>query len=190
MAIKFDKKVICNDDFVQVEIIDNLEKMNIGGIVIPQSSYSNERLAFAKLMNIGKIAKREYGIEEGQYCLVDRLSTYAWTQPYACTKYNNIICLTNSTRTTFKPLKNMVFVHPDTIGSNAKVGNIYIPSSYKDRLHTGTITDLNFDEEKTKDDIFHIGDNVMLVKGGDVITIDGTDLYIFKYDQLICKINN
>lgn len=188
MAINFDKQVVCNDDFVQLRVIDNLENMDVGGIVLPHTTYSNERLAFGQLLNVGKTAKEKYGISEGEFCLFDRLSTFAWTQPNACTKYDNIICIANESRTEFHPVKNMVFVKPDDAPQVESVGGVYVPPTFTDRLHLGTITDINIDTAKVTDDIFHVGDRVMLVKGGDVISTGTKDLYIFKYDQLVCKI--
>lgn len=112
-TIEFDKKVKCNLEYVAVRIIDNLDDLKVGNIYLPSTASANDRLAFAKIIDVGAKAAEEYGLEIGQYVMFDRLSTFCHTAPVAITRYNNIICLTNEARTEFKPLRGMLFVEPD-----------------------------------------------------------------------------
>ena len=108
--IQFDKKLICGPEFVAVRIIENSDELKVGNIWMPQMCHENARTAFCKVENVGSKAAEEYGIAEGDYVIIDRLSTFAHTAPVAAVKYNNVICKTNETNTEYFPLKNMALV--------------------------------------------------------------------------------
>lgn len=186
--IDFDKKLICGPEYVAVRIIDNCEELKIGSIWLPQTAESNSRLAFAKIENVGSKATEEYGLQVGDYVMIDRLSTFAHTAPVAALKYNNIICKTNENATEFWPLKNMVFVEPIKKDSMSKINNIYVPSSYDDKLNVGIIVKMNCC--KDLDLPFNVGDKVLLSSGADNIKLGDKTIRIYKYDMIVATIKD
>lgn len=187
-TIDFDKKLTCGPKYVAVRIIENCETLKVGNIWLPQTAHQNARLAFAKVENVGSKAAEEYGLKEGDYVLIDRLSTFAHTAPVAALKYNNVICLTNETNSEFYPLKNMLFVEPSEKEAMSKVNNIYVPSSYDDKLNTGTITKMNCDESLKLP--FKVGDKVLLSTGADVVELGKTTIRIYKHDMIVATIED
>ncbi len=182
--IEFDKKVVCNSEFVAVRIIDNQNELKVGNIYLPSTTHTNDRLGFGIIEDVGEKATEEYGIKVGDYVMFDRLSTFAHTAPVALLRYNNVICLTNKENNEFNPLKGMLFVIPDEKENVSKVGNIFV-TDYKDKLNIGTIEKVNISNEK-----FLVGDKVMMTKGADVVQIGEKTIYIYKEDMLICKIED
>lgn len=187
-TIDFDKKLVCGPEFVAVRIIDNCEDLKVGNIWLPQSAESNGRLARAVVENVGSKAAEEYGLAVGDFVMIDRLSTFAHTAPVAALKYNNVICKTNNDGSEYFPLKNMLFVEPERKDDMAKVNSIYVPGSYDGKLNLGTITKMNCDEELKLP--FKVGDKVMLTKGADVVQINQTKLYIYKYDMIVATVED
>lgn len=183
--IKFDKKVKCGPEFVALRIIENCNDLKVGSIWLPDMTDINGRLAFCRIEDVGEKSAEEYGIQAGDYVMIDRLSTFAHTAPVCVCKYNNVICFTNETNTEFKPLKNMIFVEPDNKTEISNIGGIYV-SNYEDKLNTGIITDMNCEQELKLP--FNIGDRVILTKGADMVSIGSKTLYIYKPDMLVCKI--
>lgn len=187
-TIDFDKKLICGPEYVAVRIIDNCEELKAGNIWLPQSVGNNSRLAFAKIENVGSKAVEEYGLKAGDYVLIDRLSTFAHTAPVAALKYNNVICKTNEDTTDFWPLKNMVFVEPIKKDSMSKINNIYVPSSYDDKLNIGIITKMNC--EKDLNLPFNVEDKVLLSSGADDVKLGDKNIRIYKYDMIVATIKD
>ena len=184
-TIKFDKKLKCGNDFVAVTVIETFNELKVGNIYLSDSIAANNRMAFCKVDDVGVSAKEKLGIEIGDYVMIDRLSTFAWTAPSAVLKYDSVICKTNETNTEYFPLKDVVFVEPTEKSDTTNVNGILV-TNYEKRLNTGTITKMGF--ETSNEYPFHIGDTVMLVKGGDVIELGSSKLYIYKKDMLICTI--
>lgn len=112
-TIQFDKKLTCGSDFVAVEVLDTCEELKIGNIWLPDSARSNERLAHCRVTDIGTNAKEKTGVEVGDYVMIDRLATFAWTSPTAALKYDSVICKTNADKTDFWPNADSMFVEPD-----------------------------------------------------------------------------
>lgn len=184
MAIKFDKKVECNDEFVALRMINNGQNMKIGGIYVPDTTAQNNRLGHYVIESIGKTAKEEFGLNVGDYVMADKLSSYGHTEPIALMDYKNIICKTNSDKSNYYPLKNMVFVQPDKHDVE-KVDGIYLAGNSA-RLNVGTVVDISYEEGK--EPLFKIGDKVMLAKKGDIVDFGNNEIHIYKIDQIICKI--
>lgn len=184
-TIKFDKKLKCGNDFVAVEVIDVLDELKIGSVYLPESFGSNSRLAHCKVTDVGVRAKDKLGIEVGDYVMIDRLSTFAWTAPSAVLKYDSVIMKTNETKSEFFPLKDSAFVEPDKKEDATNVNGVYVVN-YEKRLNLGTVVKTNF--EKTDEYPFVPGNRVMLVKGGDSVNVGGTDIYIYKKDMIICTV--
>ena len=186
-VIQFDKKCKCGSEFVCVRILENCDNLKVGGIWLPTGAMANDRLAFCIIEDVGDKAAAEYGLDVGDYVLIDRLSTFAHTYPVALLKYNSVIMKTNKDRTEHYPLRNMLFVEPDEKEAVSNVGGIYL-TNYDEKLNLGTILKCNFD--KTADVPFKEGDRVMLVKGGDVVQLGEKTIYIYKHDMVICTIED
>lgn len=184
-TIQFDKRLKCGNDFVAVEVLDTQNEMKVGNIYMPDSFGSNMRLALCKVMDVGCSAKDKLGIEVGDYVMIDRLATFAWTAPSAALKYDSVIMKTNSDKSDFWPLKDMMFVDPDQKSDVTEVNGILV-ANYDKRLNTGTVTKIGF--EASDEYPFAVGDKVMLVKGGDEVDINGQKIYIYKKDMIVCKI--
>jgi co-chaperonin GroES (HSP10) len=182
-TIEFNKKLICGPEYVSVRIIENCEDVKVGNIWLPQTAEANGRLAFGILESVGSKAAEEYGIKEGDYVMFDRLSTFAHTAPVAAMKYNNVICLTNKEQSDYFPLKNMLFVNPDQKDDISNVNGVYV-MNYADRLNTGTIEKMNCVDELP----FNVGDKVLLSKGADHVKFGEKEVYIYKHDMIVAKI--
>ena len=186
-TIEFDKKLKCGSDFVAVRVISNDEEMSIGGIYLPDTFQANGRLAFCQVEDIGKTAAEKTGVEVGDYVMIDRLATFAWTAPSAALKYDSIICKTNEDRSDYFPLEGSLFVEPDAKEDVTDVNGIYV-ANYIKRLNTGIVTKVGF--EKSDEYPFGVGDKVMLVKGGDQIQLGDKVVHIFKKDMIVCTIED
>jgi co-chaperonin GroES (HSP10) len=184
-TIKFDKKLKCGNDFVAVTVIDTLDELKIGNIYIADSIAANNKMAFCKVDDVGCNAKDILGIEVGDYVMIDRLATFAWTAPSAALKYDSVICKTNESRTEFWPLKDVIFVEPDVKSDTTDVNGVLV-TNYDKRLNTGKIVKIGF--EPSPEYPFNIGDRVMLVKGGDQVDIGSSRLFLYKKDMIVCTI--
>ena len=184
-TIQFDKKLICGNDFVAVEVLDVLNEVKVGNVYLPDSFGSNSRLAHCKVTDVGVHAKAKLGIEVGDYVMIDRLSTFAWTAPSAVLKYDSVIMKTNADKSEYFPLKDCAFIEPDKKDGTTDVNGVLVVN-YDKRLNLGTIVKKNFD--KTEEYPFDVGDRVMLVKGGDMVDLGETKIYIYKKDMVICTI--
>ena len=185
--IQFDKKCICGDEFVCVRIVNNCNTLKVGDIWLPDSSFENERLAHALIEDIGKKAAEKLGLKVGDYVMIDRLSTFAHTTPVALLKYDSVIMKANKENNDYEPLRNCVFVEPDQKDDVTDVGGVYV-QNYEDRLNVGSIVKMNLDPENIGP--FNVGSKVMLVKGGDFVQVGEKKIYIYKYDMLICTIED
>ena len=186
-TIQFDKKLKCGNDFVAVEVLDTQDELKVGSVYLPDSFGSNMRLAHCKVTDVGVGAKDRLSIDAGDYVMIDRLATFAWTAPSAALKYDSVIMKTNADRTSYEPLKDMMFVEPDQKDDITEVNGVLV-TNYDARLNTGTITKIGF--EKSDEYPFEVNDKVMLVKGGDEIDLDGSKIYIYKKDMIVCKIED
>ena len=186
-TIKFDKKLKCGKDFVAVRVIDVQNEMKVGNVYLPDSFASNGRLAHCQVEDIGVGAREKLGVEAGDYVMVDRLATFAWTAPTAALKYDSVICKTNEDKSDYFPLKDTLFVEPDHKDSMVEVNGILV-ANYDKRLNLGTITKVGF--EKSDEYPFGVGDKVMLVKGGDLLDTGDVKIHIFKKDMIVCTVED
>ncbi len=184
-TIQFDKKLKCGNDFVAVRVIDVQNELKVGNLYLPESVGSNSRLAFCQVEDVGAYAKDYLGIDVGDYVMIDRLATFAWTAPIAALKYDSVICKTNESKSDFFPLKDMMFVVPDKKEDATNVNGVLVVN-YEKRLNLGTIDKIGF--EPTSEYPFKVGDRVMLVKGGDLIDIDGKRIHVYKKDMIVCTV--
>ena len=130
MNIHFDRKCVPTADYVVLEVINRNDSMEMDGILLAQSNYSNERLGHYKVLEVGENAAREYGLVPGDFVVADRLAQTYKTEPVAIMKYVNIIAKTDKDASTFSPLKNMVFVK-DFAESTQDVGGILVANYNK-----------------------------------------------------------
>jgi len=184
-TLEFDKKVTCGPEYVALRIIENFDQMKIGDIYVPSMTEENARLAFCRIEDCGSKASAEYGIKAGDYVMIDRLATFAHTAPVALVKYNNVICRTDEGKSEFYPLRNMLFVEPDSKDPASQLGGVWVPGAF-DRLNTGRITAMNCDEGLGLP--FEVGDQVLVTKGADVLDMGQRKIHIYKHDMIICKI--
>ena len=186
-TIKFDKKLKCGADFVAVEVIDVLNEVKVGNLYLPDSFGANSRLAHCKVTDVGTSAKDKLGIEVGDYVMVDRLSTFAWTAPSAVLKYDSVIMKTNEDKSDYFPLKDCAFIEPDQKEDATDVNGVLVVN-YGKRLNLGTIVKKSFDT--TEEYPFDVGSKVMLVKGGDAVDVDSKRVYIYKKDMIVCTVED
>ena len=186
-TIQFDKKLKCGNDFVAVEVLDIQNETKVGSVYLPDSYAANGRLAHCKVTDVGRNAKDKLGIEVGDYVMIDRLATFAWTAPSAALKYDSVICKTNDKKTEYFPLKDTLFVVPDQKNDQTDVNGVIV-INYEKRLNLGTIEKMGF--EKSDEYPFDIGDKVMLVKGGDLLDMGDVKINIFKKDMIVCTVED
>lgn len=181
-TIHFDRKCIPAADYVVLEVINRNDKMEMDGILLAQSNYSNDRLGHYKVLEVGSNAAKEYGLKPGDFVVADRLAQTYRTEPVAIMKYVNVIALTDKDATTFSPLKDMVFVQDDA-NTTQDVDGILV-ANYNKALKIGKIVAMNVPD---RDVPFKKGDKVMLVKGGDSFTVGSEHVFIYKWD-MICAV--
>lgn len=186
-TIEFNKKLKCGNDFVAVEVLDVQNETKIGSVYLPDSFASNGRLAHCKVTDVGANAKEKTGIEVGDYVMIDRLATFAWTAPDAALKYDSVIVKTNADKSEYFPLKDTLFVVPDKKDGTTDVGGVFVVN-YDKRLNLGTIIKMGF--ETCDEYPFKVNDKVMMVKGGDIVDIDDVKLYIYKKDMIVCTVED
>ena len=185
-TIYFDEKCVPNNDYVVIRIIDNAQHLKSGKILLAESSYENEKLAFGIIEAVGKNAEKEYKLKVGQYCLFDRLSTFYHTAPICIVKYNNVIVLTNSDRSEYYPVGGTIFVEEIRNKYEQKKG-VFISNVSDEQLHVGIITKMNLNDN---DDFpFSIDDKVMLTKGADNVKIGTKTIFVYKPESVIVKIH-
>lgn len=183
-TIEFNKKCIPASEYVVLRVINRQDKMNLNGILIAESAYANDRLGFYQIEEVGKKAAEEYGLKKGDYVVADRLAQCYKTSPIAVMKYVNIIARTNEDNSQFSPLKNMVFVK-DEKNTTQNVDGILL-NNYSSQIRVGEVVAMNIDPEIEIP--FKKGDKVMLSKGGDSFQVGSEHVYIYKYDMIVCKI--
>lgn len=186
-TIEFDKKLKCGNDFVAIEVLNVQNDMKVGNVYLPASYGNNQRLAHCKVTDVGKKAEEILGIKAGDYIMIDRLATFAWTAPSAVLKYDSVICKTNEDSSVFYPLKDTLFVQPEKNDDMTNVNGVMVVN-YEKRLNLGKILQLGF--ETCDEYPFKVGDNVMLCKGGDMINFGNNKIFIYKKDMIICTVEN
>lgn len=77
--------------YILIEKIVN-EEHRVGDIIIPDSKkYANNKIGVGKVLELGRTAKNETKLTEGDYVLYDYYSAYNDTSQNILTKYENII---------------------------------------------------------------------------------------------------
>lgn len=185
-TIFFDEKCIPNNDYVVIRIIDNAKLLKAGNIILAETAFENEKLAFGRIEAVGKNAAKEYLLEPGQYCLFDRLATFYHTAPVCVVKYNNVIVLTNEDRTHYSPVGGTIFIEENIETVKEKKG-VFVANTEENQFHTGTITQMNLRE--CDDFPFNIGDKVMLTKGADHVKLGTKTVFVYKPESVLVRLN-
>lgn len=180
--IYFNKKVKCNSTVVALRLISDNKILELDGFVLSEDAESNNKLGFYQIVDLGSKAAEDYGLAVGDYVLADRLSTFYKSEPICLMEYTNIILKTNADRTEYFPMKNMVFVEKEDDTNTDDP--FYIPNA----LITGIITKMNVDD--TIDFPFVVGDRVLMPKKCDAISFGGKNMYVYRPDTLVCKIED
>lgn len=189
--VEFDKKVLCGPSYVALREVqkNTTHNLNVGGIVLADTSLANEKLGHYIIEDIGEIAAYEFDLKVGDYVLADKLASFYHSQPVCLMTYNNIILKTNHDRTEIHPVKNKIIVEEDK-SEIVNTGGIYLQTN-PDKLRFGKIIEMNVVPDPTspvKDYPFKEGDHVMLVRKGDMVSIGNKTYWIFDPDQIICKL--
>jgi len=185
-TIQFDKKCTPAPEYVVLKVLNRNDEFNAGGILLAESCYSNDRVGFYQVEEVGSKAYEEYGLVKGDYVVADRLAQCYPTSPVAVMKYVNIIAKTNKDNSTFSPLKNMVFVQDDA-ETTQNVDGVLI-NNYNKSLHIGKVVAMNISEDITVP--YKVGDNVMLSKGGDSFQVGDEHVFIYKHDTIVAKVED
>jgi co-chaperonin GroES (HSP10) len=183
-TINFNKKCIPATDYVVLRVIDRNDNMKMGGILLSKNNFSNERLGFYQVEEVGENAHNEYGLEKGDYVVADRLAQCYPTEPICVMKYVNVIAKTNKDNSQYSPLKNMVFVK-DEVNTTQNINGILV-NNYNKSLKIGEVVSMNISDDITVP--YKKGDKVMLSKGGDSFQIGTEHVYIYKYDMIVAKV--
>lgn len=183
-TINFNKKCTPATDYVVLRVIDRNDNMSLGGILLARTNYSNDRLGFYQVEEVGENAHKEYGIEKGDYVVADRLAQCYPTEPICVMKYVNIIAKTNQDNSQYSPLKNMVFVK-DESNTTQEINGILV-NNYNKSIKIGEVVSMNISDDITVP--YKRGDKVMLSKGGDSFQVGTEHVYIYKYDMIVAKV--
>jgi co-chaperonin GroES (HSP10) len=183
-TIEFSRKCIPAPEYVVLKVLDRHDRFDVGGLVLPSTAFSNERLGFYQVTDVGSVASEEYGLKAGDYVVADRLAQCYKTAPVAVMRYTNVIALTDAENRTFSPLKNMVFVE-DRPNQTTDVGGILV-SNYKKQLNIGKGVAMNVPEGVEVP--FKVGDDVMLSKAGDSFHVGTAHVFIYRYDAIVCRV--
>lgn len=183
-TINFNKKCIPSSDYVVLRVIDRNENMSLGGILLANKNYSNDRTGFYQVEEVGENAHKEYGLEKGDYVIADRLAQCYPTEPICVMKYVNVIAKTNSENSQYSPLKNMVFVR-DEKDTTQNVNGVLV-NNYNKSLKIGEIVSMNISDDISVP--YKKGDKVMLSKGGDSFQVGNEHVYIYKHDMIVAKV--
>lgn len=97
--------------------------------------------------------------------------------------------MTKTESTTIKPLTGYVLVEPEEAKTKTASG-IYLPESAQERPAQGTVlsvgADITLENGKIVSAPVKVGDKVIYKKwGGDEIKIDGKELKLVKFDDLM-----
>lgn len=195
--IHFDKECEPANDIVVLKVIDNdtLSSKN-SGFVIGDDQLRNLRVGFYQILKIGKEAKEKTGLDVGAYVFADKLAAFYHTEPIALMRYNALIMESNPEKTKYRALGGRCIVQE--VKEEVGKGSFIIPNS--DELKIGVIKSITPPYTMTEHAIpFKVGDKVLLTKEerdtlhgfkGDSDLDPSLPIYIYKTEDIICKIND
>ena len=195
--IHFDKECEPANDIVVLKVIDidTLSSKN-SGFVIGDDQLRNLRVGFYQILKIGVEAKEKTGLDVGAYVFADKLAAFYHTEPIALMRYNALIMESNPEKTKYRALGGRCIVQE--VKEEVGKGSFIIPNS--DELKIGVIKSITPPYTMTEHAIpFKVGDKVLLTKEerdtlhgfkGDSDLDPSLPIYIYKTEDIICKIND
>lgn len=164
------------------------------GFVISEESLRNMRVGFAQVLRLGKEAKERTGLSEGSWVYYDKLSTFYHTEPVAVLRYNGLIMETNAEKTKYRALEGRVIVQEFKEKEESK--SLFVIPTAKE-MKVGIIKSITppYDGKEIP---FSVGDKILLTKDecdelngftGDNDLDPTLPIYIYKTENIICKIN-
>jgi len=175
-----DISVVQSGRKVALRVIDNgSTRILDGGIIVPEASEINSRMAQYEVIDHSILANDEYDISKGDIVLADRLSGYYDTKPVQVMDFENIIMKIDTDGNPY-PMEGMVFVEP-LKPLQKKIGDIILAEVSSSELPLGIIT-----ASSTGD--FYIGDIVIMTEGADTVTVKGNNFKIYKDHMIIATI--
>ncbi len=186
--VKFDYKVKCGPEYVALRVVDISEgfQRSTGGIYIAENSFANSKLGMYQVEDIGDVAEKLTDVHVGDYVMADKLAIFYKSEPIGIMRYNSMIVKTDANKTAYHPLLNMCLVSQDRTEIKQD-GGIYIQNR-DDILNIGTLVEQNIDEERMKTWPFKAGDKVFMSKCSDLIRAGTENIYIYKCEDVLCKI--
>ena len=178
----FDKKlrIVSKDKVALRAFVKNTERI-IGGIYLLEKFDINTRMNKYEITDIGSNAMEKTGLKIGDIVCADALARYYDTFPVSVIKYDNIIFKINKGETKIYPLKDMIIVTLDKLTEDNKDGIVVLT----DLLPVGTITHTNVSKKKCD---LKVGDKVLITDECDVVVYKGQKMYIFKYNDVVAKV--
>lgn len=180
----FDEKVECGTIYVALRSLADNKQINVGGIMLAQSSLANQKLGLFQVESIGNIAADETGLKPGDVVYADTLAAFYHSEPVCLMRYDSVIMKTTREMNDFWPLANKIVVEEDR-GQTTKVGGLWMQK--EDTVKTGVIVKQNL--KKPEIWPFKVGDRVLLTsKGGTEVDFGSRRLYIYNGEDILCKI--
>ena len=195
--IHFDKECEPANDIVVLKVIDidTLSSKN-SGFVIGDDQLRNLRVGFYQILKIGVEAKEKTGLDVGAYVFADKLAAFYHTEPIALMRYNALIMESNPEKTKYRALGGRCIVQE--VKQEVGNGSFIIPNS--DELRIGVIKSITPPYTMTERAIpFKVGDKILLTKDerdvlhgfkGDSNLDPSLPIYIYKTEDIICKVND
>jgi co-chaperonin GroES (HSP10) len=176
-------RIVAKDKVALRAFVKNTERI-IGGIYLLEKYDINTRMNKYEITSIGTEAAEETGLKIGDIVCADALSRFYDTFPVSVIKYENIIFRINKEETEIYPLRNMLIVEIDKLEESNRKGVLVL----SDLLPVGTITHINVDKKKKCG--LKVGDKVLITNDCDLVVYKGKKVYIFKYDDVIAKVED
>ena len=164
--------------YVLLETIDLGDETVANGFYFPSTTMTNARLGLYKVLSVGSIAKKEYGLEEGMIVFADRLACINWRDNTPFIDYKSIIYGINEETKDKFAFNNQVIVESDERFIK-KSNNIF--SIKESTMPLGTVT-------FSKSPLFKVGDIVMLPSGGDVVMYNEKVIHIYNDKSIHCRV--
>ena len=184
--VKFDCKVKCGPEYVALRVVDISEgfQRSAGGIYLAENAFANSKLGMYMVEDIGDVAEKLTDVHKGDYVMADKLAIFYKSEPVGIMRYNSMIVKTDKDKKAYHPLLNMCLVKQDRTEVKQD-GGIYIQNR-DDILNIGTIIEQNI--EDGKDWPFKEGDKVFMSKCSDLVRAGTENIYIYKCEDILCKI--
>ena len=197
--IYFDRDCEPANDIVVLKVMDNdVLSSKKTGFVIGDDSLRNLRIGFYQILKIGQEAREKTGLDVGAYVFADKLAAFYHTYPIALMRCNALVMETNAEKTKYRALGGRCIVQEAKKKEDSSAGLFVMPTS--DEMKIGVIKSITEPYEKPEHPLpFKVGDKVLLTKEerdtlhgfkGDSSLDPALPIYIYRTDDIICKIND